>query len=218
MSWGVPVREPTGVALETLRAHKLRSFLTLLGIILSVSTLIVVVALIEGTSRYIAERVANLGSNVFLVLRFPIITDAQEFAKAVRRNKDVTWEDYEALRDNLKLPKAVGVEVRTLGKVRAGTETVEDISVRGVTANIGEMDVEEPAQAVTSATPTTRIGRWSRWWARRSPAGCFRRSIPSAGLSTLMAGRSKWWVWPSPWGPYSANCKTASSMCPSRRF
>ena len=70
MSWGVPLRDPTVVALATLRAHKLRSFLMLLGIILSVATLIVVIALIEGTNRYIADRVANMGSNVFLVSRF----------------------------------------------------------------------------------------------------------------------------------------------------
>src|SRR5712692_4872091 len=82
MRRGVPLREPVGVALETLRAHKLRSFLMLLGIILSVSTLIVVVALIEGANRYIAGRVANLGSNVFLLTRFPIITDVDEYVKA----------------------------------------------------------------------------------------------------------------------------------------
>ena len=145
MSWGVPLRDPTVVALATLRAHKLRSFLMLLGIILSVATLIVVIALIEGTNRYIADRVANMGSNVFLVSRFPIITGAQEFAKAVRRNKNITWQDFEALRDNMKLPLNVGVEVRTRGKVRTGSQTLEDVSVRGVTANIGDMDVEEPA-------------------------------------------------------------------------
>src|SRR2546422_1984598 len=61
----VLLREPVSVALETLRAHKMRSFLMLLGIILSVSTLIVVIALISGVNRYIADRVANLGSNVF---------------------------------------------------------------------------------------------------------------------------------------------------------
>ncbi|MBI3669913.1 MAG: ABC transporter permease [Acidobacteria bacterium] len=141
----MPLREPVAVALETLRAHKLRSFLMLLGIILSVSTLIVVVALIEGTNRYIANRVANLGSNVFLVTRFPLITEIEQLLKATRRNKNISWEDYEALRDNLKLPRRVGVEVRTLGKTRAGTESLEDIDVRGVTASIGEMDIEEPA-------------------------------------------------------------------------
>jgi putative ABC transport system permease protein len=142
---GVALREPVRVALGTLRAHKLRSFLMLLGIILSVSVLIVVVALIEGTNRYIANRVANLGSNVFLVTRFPIITDVTEFVKATRRNKNVTWEDYEALRDGLKLPQRVGVEVRSFGKARTGMQTLDDVDIRGVTASIGEMDVEEPA-------------------------------------------------------------------------
>jgi putative ABC transport system permease protein len=142
----VPLREPISVAMETLRAHKLRSFLMLLGIILSVSTLIVVIALISGVDRYIADRVANLGSNVFLVARFPIITDVEEYVKATRRNKIVTWDDFVALRGELKLSSRVGVEVRTNGKSRAGSQSIEDTSIRGVTANMGEIDVEEPAE------------------------------------------------------------------------
>src|SRR3989449_2376545 len=142
---GASLREPVGVALETLRAHKLRSFLMLLGIILSVCTLIVVVALIEGANRYIAGRVANMGSNVFLLTRFGIITEFEEFIKATRRNKNITWEDYEASREALKLPKNIGVETRAMCRVRAGNHTLEDVSLRGVTASIGDMDVEEPA-------------------------------------------------------------------------
>src|SRR5713101_5622490 len=142
---GVSLREPAGIALETLRAHKLRSFLMLLGIILSVSTLIVVVALIEGANRYIAGRVANMGSNVFLVARFGIITEFEEFIKAMRRNKNITWEDYAATRELLKLPKNIGVETRDTCRVRAGNHILQDVSLRGVTASIGDMDVEEPA-------------------------------------------------------------------------
>jgi putative ABC transport system permease protein len=142
----VPLREPTSVALETMRAHKMRSFLMLLGIILSVSTLIVVIALISGVNQYIADRVANMGSNVFLVARFPIITDVEEYVKATRRNKKVTWEDYLALRDQLKMPARVGVEVRTEGKTRVGAQSIEDTSIRGVSPNMGQIDVEEPVQ------------------------------------------------------------------------
>jgi putative ABC transport system permease protein len=138
------VREPALVALETMRAHKLRSFLMLLGVILSVSTLILVVSLIEGTNRYIADRVANMGSNVFLVHQFPIITNAADFVKAQRRNRKVEWEDYEGLRSGLRLASQVGVEVRKMGKVKGGSDSLEDVSIRGVTANIGQMDVEEP--------------------------------------------------------------------------
>ncbi len=138
------LREPALLALDTLRAHKLRSLLMLLGIILSVSTLILVVSLISGTNQYIADRVANLGSNVFLVTRFPVITNAQAFVKAQRRNKIIEWEDFVWLRDNMKTAVQVGAEVGRLGKIKANRENLEDISVRGVTANIGQMDVIEP--------------------------------------------------------------------------
>ncbi|MGO9641144.1 MAG: ABC transporter permease [Candidatus Acidiferrales bacterium] len=144
-SW-INLREPISVALATLWEHKLRSFLMLLGIILSVSTLIFVVSLISGVNLYIADRVANLGSDVFLVARFPIITEVTEYVKASRRNKNITWEDYEYLRDNMKLPLRVGVETRTNGRVRGGNQTLEDCSVRGVSAAIGQMDVEEPTE------------------------------------------------------------------------
>ncbi len=141
----ISLKEPTLIALETLRSHKLRSFLTLLGVILSVSTLLVVVSLIEGTNRYISNRVANFGANVFLIHQYPIVTSLEEFVKLQRRNKKITWEDFEYLRDNMTTAKAVGVEVRRQGIVKFGNESLEDINIRGVTANIGEMDVEEPA-------------------------------------------------------------------------
>lgn len=139
-------REPVSVAIETLYAHKMRSFLMLLGIILSVSTLIVVIALISGINQYIADRVANMGSNVFLLTRMPIITDVGEFVKANRRNKKVTWDDYEALRDNLKLPKRVGVELRVDGKSRVGSQELNDTSVRGVTGNMVDIDIITPRE------------------------------------------------------------------------
>ncbi len=139
------LREPVTIALEALRAHKLRSFLTLLGVIISVSTLIAVISVIEGMNRYIADRVANMGSNVFLVTRFPIITNAEEFFKAARRNRNITWEDYEAVRDGMRLAQAVGLETRLYGGARYGTRDLVDVNIRGVTANIAEMDVEEVA-------------------------------------------------------------------------
>ncbi len=139
------LREPIGVALENLRAHKMRSFLMLLGIVLSVSTLIMVVALISGVNLYVANRIANLGSNVFLVLRFPIITDTEELVKATRRNKPITWDDYVYLRDNSKLALRVGAQANLLGRTKANGQTVEDTTVYGVTANIGDMKTEGPA-------------------------------------------------------------------------
>ena len=142
---GISLKEPAMIALETLRAHKLRSFLTLLGVILSVSTLIVVVSMVQGANKYVAEKVANFGSNVFLVMRFPLITSAEQFVKLSRSNKNITWDDYEYVRDNMSLADAVGVEVRRLGKVKYQAETIEDVDVRGVSANMIGIDKEETA-------------------------------------------------------------------------
>jgi len=91
---GSAFRDPAFEALAALRSHKLRSALTLLGVTLSVAVLILVVSIIRGANVYIQTRVANLGSNVFLVLRFPIITNQADFLKAMRRNRYVTWEDF----------------------------------------------------------------------------------------------------------------------------
>src|ERR1041384_8692697 len=140
----VSFKEPMMIALETLRSHKLRSFLTLLGVILAVSTLIIVVSMVQGANKYVAEKVANFGSNVFLVMRFPLITSAEQFVKLSRSNKNITFEDYEYVRDNMKLAEAVGLEAHHNGKVKYKTESIEDIDVRGVTANMAGIDTEEP--------------------------------------------------------------------------
>jgi len=139
------LREASGIALHTLREHKMRSFLTLLGIILSVATLIVVIALVNGVNQYIADRVANLGTNVFQVSRFSIsdLTSAQALVKATRRNKIINWEDFEYLRDNLHLASRVGVEADTSVRVSSGNTSLDQIAVAGVSANMGEMSQKE---------------------------------------------------------------------------
>jgi len=64
--------------------------------------------------------------------------------KLSRSNKNITWDDYEYVRDNMKLAEAVGLETHHNGVVKYKTETIEDIDVRGVTANMAGIDTEEP--------------------------------------------------------------------------
>src|SRR3954469_7149400 len=191
------LREPMHIAFDSMRVHKLRTFLTLLGIILSVSTLIIVISMIEGTNHYIADKVANMGADVFLVNQYGIIPDRKSFLKAQRTNKAVTYDDFVALRDEMTLPKAVGLEARTSGKVRFNTESIEDVDVRGVSANIGDMDVEEPefGRYITDAddnhrTEVTLIGAdvASRFFAGRDPLGQY---IEIDGRPFLIVGVAK---------------------------
>ena len=160
----------------------------LLGIILAVSTLIVVVALISGASQYIASRVANMGSNVFLLRRYPLISTLEDFVKYTRRNRNITWDDYIALKDGLKLPANIGAEARDTGQLRLGNLTMDDVSLRGVSESIGEMDIEQLA-AGRYITDTDNDHRTSVIVLGSEVAEKFFASMEPLGRSVEIDGR-----------------------------
>jgi len=126
------------LALDALRAHKLRSFLTLLGVILAVTTLVAVMSVVAGLNFYVAERVANLGANVFLVDRFGIITSEDQWVKAQKRAL-VTLEEFEWLRANMKTAGRVAAAGYVNIDVRSGNILLENTRVTGATADYTEL-------------------------------------------------------------------------------
>ena len=130
--------ETLKLALDALRAHKLRSFLTLLGVILAVTTLIFVMSVIAGLNMYVADRVANLGANVFIIDRFGIITSRDDFVKAQKRPL-ITMDDYERLRSTLKLARSVAAEEDRNMQTRVGNAIMENTSIMGATANFADV-------------------------------------------------------------------------------
>src|SRR5688500_2085187 len=128
------LRESFRIALESLRSQKLRSFLTLLGILISVATLVSVLAIIRGMNQYISEHVSQLGPEVFIVSKFGIITNARQWIEAQKR-PDLTLEDYEALRGGMREAAAVGAIVWQSSPVAHGSGSMV-ASIRGVTANM----------------------------------------------------------------------------------
>ncbi len=126
--------ETLRLALDTLRAHKLRSFLTLIGVILAVTTLVAVMSVVAGLNAYVAERVANLGANVFVVDRFGIITSQDAWVKAQKRPQ-ITMEEYIGLRESLKMANHVAAIEGSSSDLRSGNELLEDVGIRGVTPN-----------------------------------------------------------------------------------
>lgn len=122
----VALRETILLALDTLRVHKLRSFLTLLGVILAVFTLVGVMSIVEGLNRYVATNLANMGANAFVINQFGIITSHEEWIKAQRR-PPIRVEDYEAVRDTATLVKQVAAADDRRTSVRSGNETLEDV-------------------------------------------------------------------------------------------
>src|SRR6185436_21020001 len=79
----------TGVALDSLRANKLRSFLTLLGIIIGIASIIVVICIIQGLDQYWKQKVSNFGPNSFVITQFPITTDLDKLYDMIRRNPEI---------------------------------------------------------------------------------------------------------------------------------
>ena len=81
----VNLRESTGIALGAIRANKLRSFLTLLGTIIGVASVIAVVSFVEGMNRFVSDKLLNAGSNVFEIDKFGFITSNDAYVEALRR-------------------------------------------------------------------------------------------------------------------------------------
>ena len=133
------------IAASALSAHKLRSFLTLLGVIIGVMTVIAVVSIISGLNSYIAEKVFTLSPDVYIVTQFGIITSREQFLEAVKRKK-IDWHDYEAIRQSCTRCAAVGAQETGQYTVKYGSQKLNGVRVQGGTANIGEIsnvDVEE---------------------------------------------------------------------------
>ena len=134
----VTMVETMRLALDALRAHKLRSFLTLLGVILAVTTLVAVMSVVSGLNFYVADRIANLGANVFIVDRFGIITSQDAWVKAQKRPL-VTMEDYERMRGSMKTAQAVAALDDHNIDIRAGNQRLENTDVMGVSSNYADV-------------------------------------------------------------------------------
>ncbi len=136
--------ETLKLALSAVWAHKLRSALTLLGMIIGVTAVVVVVSLIQGFNVYIDEKIAGIGSKSFTVQRFNPFEDFKDtdtIAAAQRRNKELTLDDFDYLRDHATLIGKIGAKARgTPVEVKRGTEVLQDIFVSGATANIAEIE------------------------------------------------------------------------------
>ena len=134
----VAFSETFELAFDALRAHKLRSLLTLIGVILAVTTLVAVMSLVDGLNGYVADKIANLGADVFVVDRFGIITSWDAWTKAQKRPL-LTVEDLQALREEMGSAKQIAAVENSLSDIRAGNDLMEDVNIVGVTPNYAEL-------------------------------------------------------------------------------
>ena len=134
------ISEAIKIASLSLWANKLRSALTLLGVVIGVAAVIAVVTFVNGINSYVAERIFNLGADVFIMFKVsPAVTNVEHFIEGQKR-KDLTMDDYRAVREGCKLCTYVGAYARNnSGHVKYGEQSLSDTMVQGMT----------PAVAVT---------------------------------------------------------------------
>ncbi|HBE81188.1 MAG TPA: ABC transporter permease [Pyrinomonadaceae bacterium] len=134
--------EALKLAFASILAHKLRSFLTLLGLIFGVATVIVVVSLIEGFNKYVDDKIANIGTNAFSVQRFSIddYSSVEALNAARRRNKDVSVEDLMALKNLGGSVKDAGGKSSSIADLKFGDKTLKNVQINGTTPNIAEIE------------------------------------------------------------------------------
>ena len=143
----MPFIEALKLALSAILGHKLRSFLTLLGVIFGVATVIVVVSLIEGFNAYVDEKIANIGTNAFSISKYSIddFSSVEALNAARRRNKDVTLDDAAALLARRTAIQDVGAKEDALGDVKFGSTNLLRVHISATTPNIAEIERIEVA-------------------------------------------------------------------------
>ncbi len=131
------VAEAIRIALQSLWVNKLRSVLTLLGVVIGVAAVIAVVTFVSGINDYVAQKVFNLGADVFIIFKVsPAVTNVDHFLEGEKR-KDLTMEDYEIVADACRHCEYVGAALRNeTGRVKYAEQSISDTSVRGITPSM----------------------------------------------------------------------------------
>ncbi len=124
-------------------SHKLRSFLTLLGMIIGMTAFMVVLSLLQGFNSYVDEKVAGIGSNTFTIQRFNFddFKDTDTIAAAQRRNTELSFDELRFVREHAQLIESIAAKAgNTSRDVRRGSETLEEVSITGAEPAIRDIE------------------------------------------------------------------------------
>ncbi len=133
------LRESIGIALGGVRANKLRSFLTLLGTIIGVASVIAVLSFVEGLNRFVKQKLLNAGANVFVVDKYGLVMSQEAFEEANKR-PDVEWGDVVALRQGVRHASLVVAQSGGAAPIRNGAKVMKAVSLNGRSAGYDLVD------------------------------------------------------------------------------
>ena len=132
-------KEAIKIALQSLWANKLRTILTLLGVVIGVASVIAVVTLVNGANVYVASKVNKYGADVFTISKQPQIITSYEQYRAFQKRKNILLDDYLFLGENCKHCVSVGALQSSTGKIVYGTQSSTDTMIRGYTWSMPDM-------------------------------------------------------------------------------
>jgi len=141
--------ETLKLAFSAIWAHKLRSFLTLLGMIIGVTAFMVVLSLLQGFNSYVDEKIAGIGSNSFTVRRFSFddFKDTDTIAAAQRRNKELTFEERDFIRERAQLIDKIGAKAGNTNRdIKYGDQTITGVQMIGSEPVIAELEKRDIAE------------------------------------------------------------------------
>ena len=130
------IAESIRIALRSLWANKLRSVLTLLGVVIGVAAVIAVVTFVSGINDYVAKKIFNLGADVFIVSKMSAVeTNVDHFLEAEKR-KNLDLEDYQAALEACRHCDYVGALMGGSGRVKHEEQSIDDTNIQGITPSI----------------------------------------------------------------------------------
>ena len=133
------IAEAIRIALRSLWANKLRSVLTLLGVVIGIAAVIAVVTFVSGIQDYVATKIFNLGADVFIIAKMsPVETNVEHFLVAEKR-KNLKLEDYQAVLEACSHCQYVGAMARGSGKVKHNEQSISDTTIQGITPSVASI-------------------------------------------------------------------------------
>jgi putative ABC transport system permease protein len=128
--------EAVRIALQSLWVNKLRSVLTLLGVVIGVAAVIAVVTFVSGINDYVAQKIFNLGADVFIISKMSAVeTNVEHFLSAEKR-KNLILEDYQAVLESCRHCDVVGAVLQGSGKVKRAEQSIDDTTIQGITPSM----------------------------------------------------------------------------------
>jgi putative ABC transport system permease protein len=125
------------VSSAALTRHKMRAFLTLLGVIIGVATVVAVVSVISGLNAYVKDKVIGLNPDIVIFTKYGIITSREEWLMA-RKRKDLTLTDMEVVRRECRLCESIGARGDRNRPVKYGDHKLPQVEIQGHTPNMGD--------------------------------------------------------------------------------